>query len=204
MNILKEVCVESFLQAKRSDSLGADRIELCDNLELDGTTPSFGTIKIAYDSLGATIFPIIRPRGGNFIYSEEEIKIMEIDIEKCNEIGIKGIVIGALDHKNNIDQKTIKRLVNKAQGMEVTFHMAFDEIEDKKSALHTLIKLRVDRVLTKGGNNKAMDNLESLKELVDYADGRITILAGGSVNRDNYMDIVRETGVSEVHGRRIV
>nr|WP_300003392.1 copper homeostasis protein CutC [Tissierella sp.] len=204
MDILKEACVDSFSEAKRVDELGADRIELCDNLSVGGTTPSLGTIKMAKEKLEAIIFPIIRPRGGNFVFSEEEIKIMEDDIDACWSLNIEGVVIGALKADNTIDEEAVKRLVEAAKTMNVTFHMAFDEIADQKQALDKLIDLGVNRVLTKGGGGKAEDNLTQLKELVDYAAGRINILAGGSVTRDNYRDIVKATGVKEVHGTKIV
>ena len=204
MDILKEACVDSFLEAKRVDELGANRIELCDNLSVGGTTPSFGTIKLAKEHLKADIFPIIRPRGGDFVFSEEEIQVMEADIEACWSLNIEGVVIGALNEDNTIDEKAVQRLVEAAKNMNVTFHMAFDELKDQKSALDLLIDLGINRVLTKGGAGKAMDNLENLKELVDYADGRIHILAGGSVTRENYRDIVKATGVKEVHGTKIV
>ena len=204
MDILKEACVDSFSEAKRVDSLGANRIELCDNLSVGGTTPSLGTIKMAKELLKADIFPIIRPRGGDFVFSEEEIQIMEADIEACQSLNIEGVVIGVLNEDDTINEVAIKRLVKAAKDMNVSFHMAFDELTDQKSALDTLIALGISRVLTKGGAGKAMDNLENLKELVDYADGRIHILAGGSVTQENYLDIVKATGVREVHGTKIV
>lgn len=204
MNILREACVDSFAEAKAVDILGVERIELCDNLEVGGTTPSLGTITLAKENLKALVFPIIRPRGGNYVFSEDEIKIMEIDIEACRRLDIKGVVVGALTPENTIDENAIKRFVKKAGDMDLTFHMAFDEIEYKFSALDQLISLGVKRVLTKGGQGKASDNINVLKELVDYSKGRITILAGGSVTGENYMDIAEKTGVKEVHGRKIV
>lgn len=129
---------------------------------------------------------------------------MEMDIEICKSLGVDGAVIGALTPENEIDEDTIKRLVDKAQSLEITFHMAFDYIENKKAALDRLIELGIHRVLTKGGSKKAIHNLDTLKELVQYADDRITILAGGGVTQHNYMDIVNKTGVKEVHGTKIV
>lgn len=204
MKVLKEACVGSFLEAKKACQLGADRIELCDNLKEGGTTPSFGTIKMAKEVLNIPIFTIIRPRGGDFVYSKEEVKIMEMDIEICKALGVDGVVIGALTPENTIDQDTIKRLVDKAKGLNITFHMAFDYIEDKKAALDRLIELGIHRVLTKGGPKSAIHNLNTLKELVQYGKNRITILAGGGITRYNYMNIVNKTGVKEVHGTKIV
>ena len=204
MTVLKEACVGSFLDAKKASYLGANRIELCDNLMEGGTTPSLGTIKLTKASLNIPVFPIIRPRGGNFIYSKEEIKIMENDIELCQSIGVNGVVIGALTPENNIDEDIIKRLVKKAKGMSITFHMAFDSIENKKNALDRLVDLGINRILTKGGLKSAIHNLDTLKELNQYAGDRITILAGGGITNNNYIDLVNKTGVKEVHGTKIV
>lgn len=204
MDILREACVDSFAEAKAVDVLGVERIELCDNLKVGGTTPSLGSITLAKENLKSTVFPIIRPRGGNFVFSEDEIKIMEIDIEACKLLNLKGVVVGALTPENVIDIDAIERFVRRAEGMEVTFHMAFDEIEYKFTALDQLISLGVSRVLTKGGKGKAMDNLNVIRELVNYAKGRITIIAGGSVTSENYKEIVEKTGVKEVHGTKII
>ncbi len=204
MYILKEACVGNYLEAKRACELGANRIELCDNLKEGGTTPSLGTIMMTKRALNIPIFVIIRPRGGNFVFDEDEIKIMEKDVEICQSLNVDGVVIGALTEDDKIDESTIKRLIDRAGDMKITFHMAFDSIEDKKSALDRLVELKIDRVLTKGGLQSAMDNLDTLKELVDYSNDRIAILAGGGVTKENYMDIVNKTGVKEVHGTKIV
>lgn len=204
MYILKEACVGNYLEAKRACELGANRIELCDNLKEGGTTPSLGTIMMTKRALNIPIFVIIRPRGGNFVFDEDEIKIMEKDVEICKSLNVDGVVIGALTEDDKIDESTIKRLIDRAGDMKITFHMAFDSIEDKKSALDRLVELKIDRVLTKGGLQSAMDNLDTLKELVDYSNDRIAILAGGGVTKENYMDIVNKTGVKEVHGTKIV
>lgn len=203
MDILKEACVGSYIEAKKAEDLGADRIELCDNLNEGGTTPSLGTIKIAKETISVPIFPIIRPRG-NFIFSEEEIKIMERDIELCKSLNIDGVVIGALTSNNEIDEDVIIRLIEKAKGMNITFHMAFDLIDNRKAAIDKLIQLGVNRILTKGGNKSAMNNLNILRETVEYAGNRINILAGGGITKDNYKYIVDKTCVKEVHGTKIV
>lgn len=204
MFILKEACVGSYVEAKRAWELGADRIELCDNLAEGGTTPSFGTIAMSKNNLDLPIFVMIRPRDGNFTYNEEEIKIMESDIEICKELKVDGIVIGALTKDNQLDEKVIKKLISKAEGLSITYHMAFNQIKDKKSAIDKLVELGVHRILTKGGTTNAMDNVDELKKLVDYANNRLVILAGGGITQDNYVDIVDKSGVKEVHGRKIV
>lgn len=202
--LIKEACVGSYKEAKRAVELGASRIELCDNLKEGGTTPSYGTIKLAKESLSSNISVIIRPRSGDFIYLGEEIKIMEKDIELCKSLKVDGIVLGVLNKANKIDKINLERLLKNTGNMDVTFHMAFDEIDDKLEVLDYLIDLGIDRVLTKGGKGKALDNMENLRRLVEYSKGRITILAGGGVTKDNYMEIVRKTGVKEVHGSKIV
>ena len=204
MKILKEACVGNFKEAKRAYELGADRLELCDNLKEGGTTPSYGTILLAKETLKLAINVMIRPRGSSFVFTEEEIKIMEKDIELCREAKVNGVVIGALTEDNRIDEKALKRLIKKSEKLSVTFHMAFDEIEDKKVALDKLIELGIDRVLTKGGQGSAVDNQQTLKELVNYADNRIIILAGGGITQDNCRELVKNTGIKEVHGTKIV
>ena len=204
MKIIKEACVGNYMEAKRAYENGANRIELCDNLGEGGTTPSYGTVLLAMETLDLDVFPIIRPRGGDFVFTEEEIRIMEKDIEVLKKLGVDGVVIGALTEDNEIDEEAIKRLIQKAGDLKITFHMAFDEIEDKKAGLDKLVELGINRILTKGGKSPAMENLDNLKELVDYAEERIIILPGGGVTKDNYMEIVKHTGAMEVHGTKIV
>ena len=202
--IIKEACVGNYIEAKRAYENGANRIELCDNLGEGGTTPSYGTVLLAMETLGLDILPIIRPRGGDFVFTEEEIRIMEKDIEIFKNLGVDGVVIGALTKDNKIDEIAIKRLVHKAGDLNITFHMAFDEIEDKKIAIDKLVEFGVNRILTKGGKISAMENLDNLKELVDYAVDKIIILPGGGITKDNYEKIVEYTGAREVHGTKIV
>lgn len=204
MTIIKEACVGNYMEAKRAWERGAHRIELCDNLDQGGTTPSYGTIALAMENLDIEIFPIIRPRGGDFVYSEEEVQIMERDIEICKKLGVDGLVIGALTREGDLDVGTIKRLMEKAASLPLTFHMAFDRARDRKKILDQLVDLGLDRILTKGGQDPALENLDSLRELVEYAGDRIIILAGGGLTGDNYKDLVAYTGVREVHGTRIV
>lgn len=194
----------NYKEAKRAQDLGADRIELCDNLMEGGTTPSYGTILSAKNNLNLDVFVIIRPRGGNFVYTEDEITIMEEDIKMCKELKVDGVVFGVLTKDNKIDIEKNKRLIEKAKGLDITFHMAFDEIEDSKEAIDTLVSLGVDRILTKGGEESALKNIGRIKEFIDYADGRITILPGGKVTEDNFKELVEKAGAKEIHGTRIV
>ena len=139
MSILLEACVGCYEEAKRAEMLGADRIELCDNLEEGGTTPSYGTIYLAKKNINIPISVIIRPRGGNFVYSNDEFEIMKKDIIICKELGVETVVFGILNKNNTIDIDRTRELVDLAQGLKVTFHMAFDEIYDKFKALEQLI-----------------------------------------------------------------
>ena len=199
-----EACVGSYNEAVRAEKLGANRIEFCDNLSEAGTTSSFGNIKKAINSLKIPVMVIIRPRGGNFEYSEEEVEIMIEDIKICKELGAYGVVIGALKG-DKIDINTTKRLVEEAKPMNITFHMAFDEIEDKKEAIDELVELRVHRILTKGAaGGNALIGRESIKDLIKYADDRIIIMPGKGVNKENRDYIMEYTGAKEIHGTRVV
>lgn len=198
-----EACVGNYNEAKRAESLGADRIELCDNLMEDGTTPSYGTIKATLKNIKIPAMVIIRPRGGNFEYSEEEAEIMLEDIKMCKEMGVYGVVIGALKGEK-IDVELTKKMVDAAKPMQITFHMAFDSIEDKLAAIDTLIEMGVDRILTKGGNENALAGKDALKDMVEYASGKISIMPGKSVTRENRDFILEYTGAKEIHGTKVV
>ena len=198
-----EVCTGSYNKAVLADIKGADRIELCDNLLEDGTTPSYGTIKRTVLDVKADIMVIIRPRGGDFEYSKEEELIMIEDIKITKELNAYGVVIGALKDKE-IDYEMVRNLVNLAKPMSTTFHMAFDEIEDKKKAIDFLVEIGVDRILTKGGNTNAYDAMDSLKELNDYANGRISIMPGKSITVGNRDEILMKTGTFEIHGSKVI
>jgi len=126
--MIKEACVESFEKSLEAQNNGANRIELCENLAVGGTTPSYGTVKVCLEKLNIPIFPMIRARGGNFVYSKEEIEIMKEDIKAFKDLGVKGVVFGFLTSDNKIDLELTKELVDLAYPMEVTFHKAIDEI----------------------------------------------------------------------------
>ena len=186
MTIKLEACVGNYKEGKRAEELGANRIELCDNLAQGGTTPSYGTILQCKKDINIDINVIIRPRGGNFVYSKEELSIMKNDIKLCKDIGVTGVVFGFLKEDNTLDYETTKEFVELAKPLSITFHMAFDEIENKVDALGKLIDLGVDRVLTKGGLDNAFKNKDTLKELVEHAKEKIIILPGGGVTKDNF------------------
>lgn len=204
MGILLEACVGCYKEAKKAELQGADRIELCDNLGEGGTTPSYGTIYLATQNINIPIAVIIRPRGGDFVYSNDEFEIMKKDIVICKELGVETVVFGILNKENKIDIERTKELIDLASGLKVTFHMAFDEIDDKFEALNQLISMNVDRVLTKGCKTCALDGKNTLKNLVKKSDNRITILVGGGVTYKNYKELSNYIGCNEMHGSKIV
>lgn len=185
--MIKEVCVESFSEALAAEKRGADRIELCDNLYLGGTTPSYGTIKMAMEKLSIPAFPIIRPRGGDFYYSKEEIEIMKEDIKICKSLGAKGVVLGVLTADNKVDFETLKELVDLASPMEVTFHKAVDELKDPVEVIDKFVEIGVKRILSSGTKETALEGKDILNAMIKKAAGRITILIAGKVTNDNLM-----------------
>ena len=204
MSMLLEACVGCYEEAKRAEVQGADRIELCDNLGEGGTTPSYGTIYLAKKNINIPIAVIIRPRGGDFVYSNDEFEIMKKDIELCKQIGVETVVFGILNKDNTIDIERTRELVELSNGLKITFHMAFDEIEDKMEALEQLISMGINRVLTKGSKTCAEDGKNVLKELVEKSSDRITILVGGGVTYKNYKELSEYIGCNEMHGSKIV
>ncbi|URZ88517.1 copper homeostasis protein CutC [Floricoccus penangensis] len=205
--IIKEFCAENFTDIPKAIIAGATRIELCDNLAVGGTTPSYGVIKEAAiytkdDNIPLAV--IIRPRSGNFVYNSTEVKIMEEDILKAAEAGATALVMGALTEDNNIDKETMETLLIASQGLQITFHMAFDEIEDWKPAMDYLIDEGVEKILAHGGPLDKPLNIDKIKEMVEYADGRINIIIGGGVTYDNAEELAHQTGTNYVHGTKIV
>lgn len=202
--IIKEACVESFLDAKIMVEAGANRIELCENLSVGGTTPSYGTIIQCLKNLNVPLLVMIRPRGGNFIYSDDEIEIMSNDILLCKELGVKGIVLGVLNEKNEIHIPQLKYLVKLAKPMEITFHKAIDEVPDPLKALDILIELGIDRILTSGKAETALAGKELINKLIFAGKDKIQIVVAGKVTKENFQSICREIPNNEYHGKKIV
>jgi copper homeostasis protein len=197
--VVVEICagdLESALEAGRG---GADRIELCDNLFVGGTTPSAGTIAEACRGLSIPVHVLIRPRAGDFLPSHAETESMRHDIEVARVRGAAGVVFGMVRPDATIDRERTARLVELARPMSVTFHKAFDQVRDPDEALEVLIDLGIDRVLTSGCCSTAMEGVEVLNRLVHRADNRIAILAGGRLSPDNLGMIIARTGVREIH-----
>ena len=194
-----EICAGSVESAIAARDGGAARIELCAALEIGGTTPSAGLIAEARKIEGIVLNVIIRPRGGDFLYNEHEAACMEQDIRTCRQLGADGVVIGALTADGDIDTALCKRLIDAAKGMSITFHRAFDMCRDPKRALEELIAIGCDRVLTSGQAATADAGLPLLKELVQQAAGRISIMPGCGVNSGNAARILQATGAAEIH-----
>ena len=194
-----EICAGSVESAIAARDGGAKRIELCAALEVGGVTPSAGVIAEARKVDGLVLNVIIRPRGGDFLYNEHEVACMEEDIRTCNKLGANGVVIGALTAEGDIDTAICRRLIAAADGMSITFHRAFDMCRDAKKALEELIALGCHRVLTSGQAPTAVAGMTMLKELNEQAAGRIIIMPGCGVTSANAREIIKTTGVTEIH-----
>lgn len=196
---LLEVCVDSVESAIAAQEGGAARVELCDNLIAGGTTPSAGMIELARQHLTIALHVIIRPRGGDFCYSDLEFEIMQRDIEIAKELGANGIVIGLLKPNGTVDVKRTRALIEQARPLSVTFHRAFDMTRDPFEALETLIELGVDRILTSGQEATVIEGLDLIGELIARAADRIIIMPGGGISERNIQKVLAATGAKEVH-----
>lgn len=194
-----EVCCASADFAVAAAAAGADRVELCTNLVEGGTTPSAGAIEATVERLSIPVMVMIRPRGGDFLYSDLEIDVMLRDIGMARDAGASGVVFGALDAEGGVARERIARLVDVARPLAVTFHRAFDLSRDLDESLDALIELGVDRVLTSAGRRAVVDDLATLERLARTASGRLTILAGGGIRPHNVQAVLAVPGIREVH-----
>jgi copper homeostasis protein len=206
MKRLLEVCIDNIESGIIAESAGADRIELCDNLAEGGTTPSLGAIRLAKKRLQIPVNIIIRPRGGDFLYSDAEYMIMMEDIRIAREEGINGVVLGILKPDGHIDIERTSALVQLAEPMEVTFHRAYDMTPDPFIALEEVIMTGAARLLTSAHDNFVYNNAKLIKELIENAAGRIIIMPGAGINENNIADIINKTNAREYHltGRKPV
>lgn len=195
-----EICAPGRVSAENAKAGGASRIELCENLNIGGTTPSMDDVEYCVHGLRLRTHVLIRPRGGDFCYSDEEYNRILSDIKRCKESGAQCVVVGFLTADGEVDVERTKAAVEAAEGMEVTFHRAFDRVEDPYKALEQVIGCGCHRILTSGCKPTAEEGIGVLKELARMADGRIKILAGSGVTPENAARIVSETGVREIHG----
>ncbi len=192
-----EFCAESYEYAMKAEKAGADRIELCKDLHLEGLTPDYKSAKRTIDTLDIPVFVLIRPRKGDFMYSDEEFELMKQDILKFKEMGCKGIVSGVLNDDNSIDIKRTKKLVELSRPLEFTFHRAFDVVSDPLEEIENLIRLGVNRILTSGQKERAIDGLVLLKQLKRISNNRILIMPGSGISKNNLKDFEL---FNEVHG----
>lgn len=196
--MILEICANSYQSAKNARDAGAHRIELCQELSVGGITPSYGLLKKVVREIDIPVFVLIRPRCGNFVYSDDEFQVMKTDIQLCKDLGCKGIVSGVLNSDKTIDIKRTKELVELSKPLGFTFHRAFDEVRNPKEALKELMDLGMERVLTSGQKATAEEGLELFKELQSIAENKLTIIAGGGVSAKNVM-LFKEAGLTEVH-----
>ncbi|WP_288148560.1 copper homeostasis protein CutC [Bacteroides acidifaciens] len=195
-----EVCANSVESCLAAQTGGANRVELCAGIPEGGTTPSYGEISMAREILDTTrLHVIIRPRGGDFLYSPIEVKTMLKDIEIARKLGVDGVVFGCLTANGEIDSTAMQELMLASQGLSVTFHRAFDVCCNPKEALEQIIELGCNRILTSGQQATAEQGIPLLKELQEQAAGRIILLAGCGVNENNIARIAQETGIQEFH-----
>jgi copper homeostasis protein len=200
---LVEAAVETLEDALAAELAGTDRIELCANLEVGGTTPSAQLIASVVAQAHHPVFVMIRPRGGDFVYAADEIDAMIEDTDRAKSLGIAGIVTGALRSDGSVDVESMRRLMSPAAGLPVTFHRAFDVAANRTEALEQVIDLGASRVLTSGGAATALDGASAIAELVDQAGERISIIAGGGIREHNVRDVIARTRVREVHSRLV-
>lgn len=199
MSIILEICANSLTSALAAQEGGADRVELCDNMAEGGTTPSYGTILKARELLQLQLYPIIRPRGGDFLYNEEEFEVMYADLMMCKKLDCDGVVIGLLTADGNIDIERTNKLVEAAYPLGVTFHRAFDRCRSPFQALEDIIGCGCERILTSGQQPTAPEGAGLLSQLVQKAAGRIVIMPGSGVRPANIGQLVEQTNAAEYH-----
>ena len=197
--MITEVVVYNIESALNAQAGGADRVELCDNPGGGGTTPSTGTIEVLKEELDISLFVMIRPRGGDFCYTDLEFEAMKRDIDRCKALGIDGVVLGILSPDGTIDKQRCRVLVERARPLKVTCHRAFDMTRDPLEALESCIAAGFDRILTSGQQAQAAEGIDLITKLVQKAEERIRIMPGCGVNEDSVEQIVKQTGIREIH-----
>lgn len=198
-----EICANSIESALNAQNGGADRVELCTELSVGGVTPSKGMIQMARELLDIPLYVLIRPRSGDFHYSIMELEIMKEDIAYCAEIGCDGVVIGALTQDRKIDEAKTMLLMQEAGFMDVTFHKAFDEVQNQFEALDTLKEIGVQRILTSGGAQTAVQGIDVIGELIEEADEEVIVMPGGGIRPDN-LDLIKGLGAMEYHSAAMI
>ena len=203
--MIKEVCVETFEEAKLAEKQGANRIELCSDLANDGLTPSSNLMSRIILELKIPIMTMVRPRAGNFVHTKKEVEQMKKDIDAAKQAGAAGVVFGLLTSNNKIDIENTRILAEYANPLPVTFHKATDELENPVEGVKVLLKVEgIKRILTSGGKPTALEGQKVIREMIKKAGDKITILVAGKVLDSNVLEIQKITGTEELHGRRIV
>lgn len=196
--MLLEICANSYQSAINAQNAGANRIELCSELSIGGITPSYGLLKQVSENITISVNVLIRPRSGDFFYSDDEFELMKKDIKLCKKLDFNGIVSGVLNADNSIDIERTKELIELSKPLSFSFHRAFDCVLNPTKSLEQLIKIGVDRILTSGLEEKAENGIELLKELHQLAKGSIIILPGSGINSKN-VHIFKNAGFEEIH-----
>jgi copper homeostasis protein len=199
MNYRLEICAFNLPSAVIAQQAGADRIELCAGPEEGGTTPSAGVIRTAREQLRIALYPIIRPRGGDFLFSEDEFRVMMRDIGFCKQLGCNGVVIGMLLADGSVDKARAARLVEAAYPLGVTFHRAFDWAANPFEAMEAIIQIGCERILTSGQRPTAEEGAPLIDQLIREADDRIVIMPGSGVRSANIVPLAEATGAAEFH-----
>jgi len=199
MKIKCEIACFDFESVMTAQKSGADRIELCSNQPEGGVTPSYGLIDLARKNLHIDLNVIIRPRGGNFVYTDSELNIMENDILICKELGVNGVVFGVLNNNNTVDVTANSELVKIASPLTTTFHRAFDDTEDAMKALEDIIECGFTRILTSGQSPSAPEGAKLISELVMASEKQIIIMPGGGVKKENINELIKITKALEYH-----
>lgn len=209
--MIYEFCAENVTLLEKAMQAGARRIELCDNLAVGGTTPSYGVTKAAVElaaNYDTTIMTMIRPRGGDFVYNDLEIDIMLEDIRLTAQAGSQGVVFGVLTADKKLDKPNLEKLIAASKGMEIVFHMAFDELseEDQLEAIDWLSQAGVTRILTRAGvSGDSLDKrFTHYHKILEHAKGKIEILPGGGIDLDNRQTFIDQLGVTQLHGTKVV
>ena len=209
--MIYEFCAENVTLLEKAMQAGARRIELCDNLAVGGTTPSYGVTKAAVElaaNYDTTIMTMIRPRGGDFVYTDLEIAIMLEDIRLTAQAGSQGVVFGTLTADKKLDKPNLEKLIAASKGMEIVFHMAFDELsdEDQLEAIDWLSQVGVTRILTRAGvSGDSLDKrFAHYHRILEHAKGKIEILPGGGIDLDNRQTFIDQLGVTQLHGTKVV
>lgn len=209
--MIYEFCAENVTLLEKAMQAGARRIELCDNLAVGGTTPSYGVTKAAVElaaNYDTTIMTMIRPRGGDFVYTDLEIAIMLEDIRLIAQAGSQGVVFGTLTADKKLDKPNLEKLIAASKGMEIVFHMAFDELsdEDQLEAIDWLSQAGVTRILTRAGvsGDSLEERFAHYHRILEQAKGKIEILPGGGIDLDNRQTFIDQLGVTQLHGTKVV